>query len=174
MSALLLSPYPGNTQGATVRGVNSASGRTASQGRVTASIAAAVLALAAFTGCASPTSSLRQAATDARSAAASAQLAVTQQRDDRTFLTTTQTALGDAITELGSAAQSAAEVEASTRSETAEQQRTLRAIRAATDAVLAAQRAVAADAGSALPALRASAAALTKLADQLLRAEKQR
>lgn len=147
------------------------SGRPPRWGRIAAASAAAVLALAGFTGCASPTSSLRQSATDARAAAASAALALTQQRGDRTFLPTTQTALSDAITELGSAEESATEVQASTPGETAAQKRTLRLIRAATDAVLAAQRAVETDAGSAVPAVRASAEALSKLTDQLEKAE---
>ncbi|MFF1572449.1 hypothetical protein ACFVWR_06845 [Leifsonia sp. NPDC058292] len=132
---------------------------------------AAALIILGFTGCTSPTSSLLQAATDARSAVSSAQLAVSQQKSDRTFVTTTSTALGDAITELGSAEQSATEVAPSTPAETAAQKRTLREIRTATDAVLAAQRVVLTDAGSALPALRASTSDLTKLADDLQKAE---
>lgn len=147
--------------------------RVVKDARLIAGIAVALVAVAGFTGCASTTSSLRQAATDARSAAETAQLAMTQQRDDRTFLTTTQTALGDAITELGAAEQAATELQAETPAETAEQKSTLRAIRDATDAVLAAQRSVADDAGRAVPALRSTAATLTKLADRFERAEKE-
>jgi hypothetical protein len=124
-----------------------------------------------FAGCASSTSSLRQAATDARSAVSSAELAMTQQASDRTFVTTTQTALGDAITELGDAQQSATEVESSSRSEIAVQKRTLKEIREATDAVLAAQRLVATDAASAVSALRTSTKDLTALSEELLKAE---
>ncbi|ERK73518.1 hypothetical protein N136_00076 [Leifsonia aquatica ATCC 14665] len=96
---------------------------------------------------------------------------MSQQARDRTFLPTTQTALSDAMTQLGSAEESAGAVQPSGGEEVAEQQRTLAAIRRATDAVLAAQRTVATDAASGVPALRVSTKQLTALADRLLKAE---
>lgn len=131
----------------------------------------ACLGVAVLAGCSRSVSDLRQAATDARSAVSSATLAMSQQARDRTLLTTTQTALGDAVTQLGSAEQAATEVEPDGAAETAQQKRTLAEIRQATDAVLAAKRAVESDAASAVPALRASTKDLTALSDRLLKAE---
>lgn len=136
-----------------------------------AAIVGACLAVAALAGCSSSVSDLRQAASDARSAVSAATLAMSQQERDRTFLPTTQTALGDAITQLGAAEESASEVEPDGPSEVAAQQRTLTAIRQATDAVLAAQRTVADDAAAGVLALRASTKELTVLSDRLLKAE---
>ena len=96
---------------------------------------------------------------------------MSQQSADRTFVTTTQTALSNAITELGIAGQTATGVEPASPAETAAQKTTLREIREATDAVLAAQRAVTTNAASALPALRASTKDLTALSDKLQKAE---
>ncbi|WP_313540324.1 hypothetical protein [Leifsonia aquatica] len=139
--------------------------------RAVAALVGACLAVVTLAGCSSTVSDLRQAASDARSAVSSANLAMSQQARARTFLPTTQTVLGDAITELGSAEQAAAEVEPDGAVEESAQQRTLTAIREATDAVLAAQRTVADDAASGVPALRASTKELTALADRLLKAE---
>lgn len=137
----------------------------------TVTIVGAFLVVTALAGCSSSVSDLRQATTDARSAVSSATLAMSQQARDRTFLPTTRTALGDAITQLGSAEASASEVEPDGAVETAAQQRTLLAIRRATDAVLAAQRTASTDAAAGVPALRASTKELTALTDRLLKAE---
>jgi hypothetical protein len=96
---------------------------------------------------------------------------MSQQSADRTLITTSQTALSDAITELGSAERAATALEPASAAEAAAQKVTLREIRQATDAVLAAQRAVATNAASALPALRTSTKDLTALSDKLQKAE---
>lgn len=96
---------------------------------------------------------------------------MSQQNGDRIFVTTTQTALNNAITALGAAGQTATGVEPTSAAETAAQKTTLREIREATDAVLAAQRAVSTDPASALPALRTSTKDLTALSDKLQKTE---
>jgi hypothetical protein len=137
----------------------------------TLAVIGGVVALAALCGCTSTTSSLSQSASSASSAVNTAQLAMTQQKADRTFLTTTRTALSDALTELTDAETSAAELQPGTAGETALQKRTLTAIRSATDAVLAAQRTVAADAASALPGLHSASRTLERLSGELEKRE---
>ena len=123
-------------------------------------IAVLVVALA-LTGCSTATEQLEAAVSDASSAVSTARLATKQQAKDRTFLPTTQTALGDAVTALNDAAASAARVEPTGTTEVELQQRALTVIRGGTDAVLAAQRTITSDAGQAIPGLAESADTLT-------------
>lgn len=132
-------------------------------------IAVLVVALA-LTGCSTATEQLEAAVSDASSAVSTARLATKQQAKDRTFLPTTKTALGDAVTALNDAAASAARVEPTGTTEGELQQRALMAIRGGTDAVLTAQRTITSDAGQAIPGLAESANTLRTLADELEKA----
>ena len=71
-----------------------------------------------------------------------------QQSTDRTFVTTTETALNDAVTALDDASSSAAEVPTSSPADAKPQSKTLAEVRRGLDAVLAAQRIVRSDAGA--------------------------
>jgi hypothetical protein len=134
----------------------------------TASLFAGIgLITAALSGCSSPHDALEQSVSDASSAVGSAAIAMTQQSEDRTFVTTTQTALSDAVTAITDAESSAAQAAASTPREVALQKRSLSAIRAGLDAVLAAQRVVDTDASAGLPELRKQAGELSTLTKTL-------
>jgi hypothetical protein len=156
--------------GSTLHSVNrTRAGASRSHGIRAALVVVLGLTLAA---CTSTNSSLSQSASDAAAAVSTAELAVSQQARDRTFLPTTQTALSDSVKALSDAEASAARVQAQNPSETSLQKRTLTEIRSATDAVLTAQRRVADDAASVVSLLTESAKQLRSLSDELEKMER--
>jgi hypothetical protein len=130
---------------------------------LTPAFGALTLALvAALTGCTSVQSTVDAAIGQGIAAVGTAQLAVDQQLDDRTFSTVTVTALGDARRELVDASNTVAEMDATTEGEAALRANALEALALGVDAVNDAR-----DAMAGLGSLEASEASLDAAADAL-------
>jgi hypothetical protein len=138
--------------------------RAWARGRVRVTVAAGVIAVAAFalTACTSPGAQFDRAVGQGFSAVETARLAIALELDDRTFPTTTITTLEDARRELVDAATAVSETDATTASDAALRTDLLDALALGVEAVNHAL-----DAMAGIGSLEAAEPALDEAADAL-------